>query len=345
MVAPPTESRPTIYAVAEQAGVSIATVSRALHSPSVVSPSSRQRVLDAVESLGYVPLGPARSLAVGKHEALGLVLPELGGAYYADVLVGFESTAGGLGHNVLLVVGKGRVDLGRAARVLAGRVDGLAVMGSAGLSARAIDALARRMPVVVIAGTEQAGTELVRASSFVEAQDLTLRLLQSDRRRLRFIGDPDAAVDVRERFEGFKAAHQKRRLRAAAPVRCRFDEASGVKGVDRLLRMKEIPDGLVCANDLLAVSVMTYLQDRGLNVPDDMAITGWDDILAARYTRPRLTTARQPVRELAAVAARRLHERVNGDQQWGATHVLPCEVVIRESCGTRHHISAKEKVS
>ncbi|HET7477673.1 MAG TPA: LacI family DNA-binding transcriptional regulator [Dermatophilaceae bacterium] len=346
MAAATGRTRPTtIYSVAERAGVSIATVSRVLQGSSVVTPATRERVLEAVDGLGYVPLGAARSLAARRYESHGLILPELGGDYYADVLIGFESTAGSLGQSVVLVVAQGRADFARAARTLAARVDGLAVMGSAGLPTSTMAALAQRIPVVVIAGTEQTGCELVRADSLPGAKQLTLRLLRAGRNRVCFIGDPDQAVDVAERYDGFKAAHHERGLEAPAPVRCRFDESAGVNVADRLVRMAEPPDALVCANDLVAVAAMNRLQQKGVRVPDDMAVTGWDDILAARYTRPRLTTARQPVRELAALGARRLHERINGDEDWGATHVLPCEVVIRESCGTKHPNIPKKKVS
>src|SRR3954453_3631593 len=120
----------TIYSVAERAGVSIATVSRVLQGVNVVSAATRQKVLDPVDQLDYVPLGPARSLAVRQHEALGLVLPELSGPYYSELLMGFESRSAELGHSVSLLLLAGKADPTWAVRRLATRVDALAVHGS-----------------------------------------------------------------------------------------------------------------------------------------------------------------------------------------------------------------------
>ena len=106
----------TIYSVAERAGVSIATVSRVLQGSTVVSDATRQKVLDAVDALHYVPLGAARSLAVRHHEAYGLVLPELTGPYYSELLMGFESRAAELGQSVMLMLTDGKTDLPRAVR-------------------------------------------------------------------------------------------------------------------------------------------------------------------------------------------------------------------------------------
>lgn len=328
----------TIYSVAERAGVSIATVSRTLRDPASVSPGRRERVLAAIEALDYLPSESARALAAGAHEAHGLILPELDGVYYADLLAGYESAAGELGQSVVLVLASGRADLARRARTLANRVDGLTVMGSAGLPTTSIATLAQQLPVVVIAGAPQTGAEVVRAESLDAATELTLRLIDAGREHIVFAGDPDAAVDVHERYAGYVAAHRARDRRPSAPMRVTFDEQGGRAVADRVARRTHRPDALVCANDLLALAAHERLREHGIRVPDDVALTGWDDELPARYVRPRLTTVRQPVRALAALAARRLHERIAGDQSWGRTHVLPSEVIIRESCGTGRSI-------
>src|SRR6476620_12348076 len=119
----------TIYSVAERAGVSIATVSRVLQGAGTVSSKTAQKVLDAVEELNYVPLGAARSLAVRHHEAHGLVLPELSGPYYSELLMGFESRAAELGQSVVLMLAQGKKDVPQAVRKLATRVDGIAMLG------------------------------------------------------------------------------------------------------------------------------------------------------------------------------------------------------------------------
>lgn len=325
----------TIYSVADRAGVSIATVSRVIQAPERVSPSTREKVRLAIEELHYLPLGAARSLAVQRHDAHGLVLPELTGVYYPELLAGYEATAAQLGQSVVLVLAQGKDDLVRAATRLATRVDGLTIMGSAGLPALALGRLAGMRPVVVIAGEEHPGIELVRAENLKAATTVTERLLASGRHHLVFLGDPEAAVDVRERYEGFVLAHERRGLSPLPALAVPFDEAAGLSAADDLSSSRAMPDGIVCANDLLALAVMDRMASHGIRVPEQVAVTGWDDIVAARYVRPKLTTVRQPVRELAELAARRLHERVGGDPDWGGAHWLSSTLVVRESCGTR----------
>ncbi|HEX7301574.1 LacI family DNA-binding transcriptional regulator, partial [Lentzea sp.] len=152
----------TIYSVAEHAGVSIATVSRVLQGATVVAESTRQKVLTAVEELGYVPLGAARSLAVRHHEAHGLVLPELTGPYYAELLMGFEARAAELAQSIVLVLTDSRTDLAAAVKQLATRVDAIAVFGS---SAEVVQLVKGRKPVVVIAGDPQDGVEAISAEN------------------------------------------------------------------------------------------------------------------------------------------------------------------------------------
>jgi LacI family transcriptional regulator len=323
----------TIYSVAERAGVSIATVSRVLQGADVVSEATRRKVLDAVDELNYVPLGAARSLAVRHHEAYGLVLPELSGPYYAELLLGFETRAADLGQSVTLLLTEGKADAARAVRRLTTRVDAIAVLGSAAMPPAVARALHGRKPVVIIAGEPQSGIESVAAENVHSAAELTTHVLGHGRRRLLFVGDPDGAPDIAERHAGFVAAHHDAGLEPAEPLRVPFREADGERVADRVLSGELETDALVCANDELALSIMARLQDAGRDVPGDVAVVGWDDVMTARYVRPGLTTVRQPVHELGELAAERLHQRVQGAQPATERRVLPTRVVIRGSCG------------
>ena len=321
----------TIYSVAERAGVSIATVSRVLQASGVVSERARRQVLEAVEELDYVPSGAARSLAVRQHDTYGLLLPELSGPYYSELLVGFETRAGELGRGVMLLLGGAR-DLAKPFSTLASRVDAICVFG--GLAAH-IGRSTR--PVVVVAGGAPPGVEAITAENVDSAHELTDHLLAHGRTRLLFVGDTTAAPDVLERYEGFTQAHEDRGLRAAEPVHVEFRERDGIVVAERLLAGDLAADGLVCCNDEVALAIMARLTDAGMDVPDDVAVVGWDDVMTARYVRPGLTTVRQPVHQLGALAADRLHELVGGAPPRATRHVLPTELVIRGSCGCEEH--------
>src|SRR3954451_9435625 len=240
----------TIYSVAELAGVSIATVSRVLQGGGTVSSKTTQKVLDAVDELNYVPLGAARSLAVRQHEAHGLVLPELTGPYYSELLMGFESRAAELGQSVVLMLAGGKADLPRAVRQLAARVDGLAMLGSAAIPESAVRALQGSKPLLLIAGDPREGVEAISAENTASARALTLHVLDHGRRRLLFVGDPGSGPDIRDRYLGFAQAHDSRLGQGAPqPLLIPFREADGTRLAERILAGEVDADALVCAND------------------------------------------------------------------------------------------------
>ena len=328
-----TRSGATIYSVADRAKVSIATVSRVLQGSQTVSEATRAKVLTAVDELKYVPLSAARSLAVRRHEAQGLVLPELSGPYYSELLMGFESRAADLGQSVVLMLAEGKKDLTRAVRKLATRVDGLAMLGSAAIPEEAVTALHGSKPVVLIAGDARPDLDTVSSENTHSAHEITAHVLGHGAGRVLFAGDPDSGPDIRDRYAGFVAAHKEAHRRAAAPVRVELREKDGTDLADLVLDGLLKADALVCANDELALAVMKRLREGGLSVPHDVAVVGWDDVMTARYVVPGLTTVRQPVRELGALAAERLHARITGTTTENSPQVIATQVVIRASCG------------
>ncbi len=326
-------ARVTVYTVAEHAGVSVATVSRVFQEPHLVREVTRAKVLQAVEDLDYVPHGAARSLASSQHEAHGLVLPELGGPYYSELLMGYESVAAEAGHSVILLLTEGKSNLDLQLRRLAGNVDGMVLMGPLGMSISALAALARRVPMLGLTGLSHDGYESFATENRASAEQLTRHLLGHGRRRLAFVGSPDEARDVRERYEGFVAAHDG--VPCAEPIRAELREQEGRRVAELILNgtIDNDVDALVCANDELALAVLDRLTDGGVDVPGDIAVVGWDDVMTARFVRPALTTVAQPVRDLGAAAAVRMRELISGAPSTREEHTLPTTLVIRESCG------------
>lgn len=318
----------TIYAVADRAQVSIATVSRVLQGSTLVAESTRQKVLDAVRELDYLPSGAARSLAERRHHTLGFVLPELGGPYYAELLAGFETRAAELRQGVMLVIAGNEGQADDAIISLATRVDGIAFLGTD------VERVARSTKkVVLIAGDARPDVEVISTENVDGARRLTEHLFAHGHARLLFVGDPGAAHDVRERYEGFVLAHRAMGLVPREPVLAPFRETDGRLVAERIIGGELEADALVCGNDELALAIMARLMRAGIDVPVDMAVVGWDDVMTARYVRPGLTTVRQPVRDVGALAADRLFQLVSGTATETQQHVLPTEVVIRGSCG------------
>ncbi|MGG5259839.1 LacI family DNA-binding transcriptional regulator [Phycicoccus avicenniae] len=326
-------SGPTIYSVAEAAGVSIATVSRVVQGTGAVSARTRAKVLEAIDRLDYTPLAAARSLAVRQHEALGLVLPELEGPYFSELLMGFEEAAAELDLSVVLtLVERGRdLDAARFARLVAA-VDGVAVLGGL-LPEPVLRRATRQRPLLVVAGGGTDGFEHLAAENTTSSAALTAHLIDDHgRTRPVYLGDPGIAPDVRQRFDGFAGALTERGLAVPEPLGTGLREEDGAAVAERLLEDGIPADAVVCANDEVALGFIDRMTTAGVRVPGDLAVTGWDDIMAARYVRPGLSTVRQPVRELGALAARRLHERVTGADPH-EPGVLATRVVLRGSCG------------
>jgi len=328
-----TSGRATIYSVAERAGVSIATVSRVLSGAAVTSPEATEKVLKAARELAYVPQNSAKSLASRRYQTHAVVIGSLEGPYYSELLMGYEEVAARYDQELLLVV----ADRPRRNRTLAdlrARVDGV-VIAQMDTPVDEIAALARLIPVVLVGRTGIDGCDSVVSESVRSATELTRHLIdRHGRRRLVFVGDPAQAFDVAARHDGFRTALADAGLEAAhEPLVVPYTERGGERATDLVLALADRPDALVCANDEVALALTLGLRGRGVRVGIDIAVTGWDDVTAARYVSPGLTTASQPVREMGGRAAELLHRRVGGQQDPGGQHVLPTEVVIRQSCG------------
>ncbi len=321
----------TIRDVAARAGVSIATVSRVLRGTTPVTPATRDRVLAAVEELEFRPSALGRFLAEGRHAANGIVFPDLSGPYYAEVLLGYEETAGELGRSVLILSTHGRDAAPDMVRELAGRVDGLVVLGRTVSDDVVREIAARGLPVVVLARPAPVDVDSIKSENIESAQRLTRHLIDHGCRRFAFVGDVDRSPDSMERWRGFRAALEQAGLAVPdEPLDVELREDEGVSAADQLLAT-ELPDAVVCANDEVALGLMEGLRRGGVDVPEHVAVTGWDDVMAARYAG--LTTVRQPMRELGSHAARLLDLRIRGETEAPRHEVLPTELVIRDSCG------------
>jgi LacI family transcriptional regulator len=322
----------TIRDVARHAGVSIATVSRVMRDSNTVRPDTRDRVMAAAEKLEYVPSQLGRQLAERRYAANGIVFPDLSGPYYAEVVLGYENVASELRRSVLILSTNERSDAEAAVRDMAHRCDGLVILGRT-VSDQFVEQLAARGARIVLVARPRIGDiDSINAENHDSAVALTEHLLDGGARALAFVGDPDTSPDVAERWEGL------RRTAAAGGAEVHLlpvdelDEGTGAAVATRLLeahRSDLLPDALVCANDELALGALQRLRESGVDVPGSIQVTGWDDVMAARYAG--LTTVRQPMRELGAAAARLLDELITGVEREPRHGLLPTELVVRAS--------------
>ncbi len=334
----------TIYEVARSAGVSIATVSRVHRNAATVAPATRERVHRAVAELDYRPSRLGRSLARGHHDATGIVFPDLSGPYYSAVIFGYEEASAAEDQSVLILATHGRPASAQQVLDLADRVDGLVLFGRT-VDDDVVEALGRRgVPMVLLARPTAGTADSVRVDGRSSAKELTTHLFGHELSRVAFLGDPRGSPDAAERWRGFTDAHRADHRKPWRPaVACGFREVDGQTAAAALLADSDRPDAIVCANDEIAMGTLGAARAAGLTVPDDLAVTGWDDIPAARHLAPPLTTVRQPMLDLGRRAAELLRDRITTHRTEPLHDVLPSELVVRSSCGCSHDTKEDER--
>ncbi|MFJ1783783.1 LacI family DNA-binding transcriptional regulator [Streptomyces anulatus] len=353
-------SAPTVYDVAERSGVSIATVSRVYRNPDSVRAQTREKVMEAARELGYVPSGSARGLASRTTGVLGLCFPDYADPdaetaaaasdadddqavmLYSDQIIrGMERAARRHGYALLIAASLDGGPESLVAKV-AGRVDGFAVLAQT-VPTEDLEVISRRLPVVMLAGPREIDhlDHIVVANAEGE-RELTRHLIEDHGlRRLAFIGGEENSPDAQARFRGFQAGCRDAGLPVPSRPELRagmMTQAEGALAADALLDRSEgtgveRPEAMLFANDQMAVGALQALERRGVRVPDDIAVTGFDGIPLSRIVRPPLTTVRQPIRRLGEEAVELLVQRLADPGRAPVSLELPVSVTRRASCG------------
>jgi LacI family transcriptional regulator len=349
----------TLHDVARLAGVSTATVSRVVHGQDRVRESTRARVQQAIEELGYVPDGAAQSLSRRRKDVIGLVCVErevdhidienVGLLYYDEVLRGVEACLRQRKNWSLLItfMQGDRPDFSRL-DALSGKVDGI-LIGEGFVASSIIERLAARVPVVVIAGTPgERAADVVAADNFSgSAAIITHLIADHGKRRLFHLDGPPNSPDAGERRRALEyglRAHPECRLVGSTQgiLSVRSGELAGENLLARY--RTALPDAVVCANDQMAIGVLRAFAAGGVRVPQDMAVVGFDDIALGSLYDPSLTTVHQPMHMLGERACTRLLDRIADPDLSPAMELLPTELVLRASCGCSGEAGARQPV-
>jgi LacI family transcriptional regulator len=329
---------PTLHEVANLAGVSIATVSRVARGLEHVSQETRDRVIAAIDELNYRPSHFGRALVKRRHGALGIVFPGLRGPYYSEVIHGFELAAIEAELSLLILGTELLPSAEHQVLGMADRADGLAIMGATVGDDLIRRLAARGVPLVTMARTRIDGIPNTRVDNYSSTVALVTHLIHDHGyARLAFVGNIIGAPDAADRWAGFLQAHRNAQLTPPiSPLSTAWEQASGVQAAWQLLDMSERPQAVVCGNDEIATGMLSAFARTGVRVPDDIAVTGWDDGPYSEYTTPPLTTVSQPARALGSETARILLAMINGNGDVPGEVVLSTEPVLRASCGCRY---------
>ncbi|HEX2686817.1 MAG TPA: LacI family DNA-binding transcriptional regulator [Kofleriaceae bacterium] len=326
----------TIIDVARAARVSVASVSRVVNGHTNVTPGTRQRILEVVDRLQYVPHLTARSLITKRTHVLGVVLPDLYGGFFSELIRGIDAAARELQLHVLLSSSHGDAkEMAAAIRAMHGRVEGLLVLAPE-LDAAELGKIDADVPTVFMNSRVDDGVSSSLAiDSYRGARAMIRHLVACGHRTIAHVTGPADNFDAHERERGYRD-ELAASLPAARPlvVRGDFTEASGYAAGQELARTRPRPDAVFAANDMMAIGCLAAFDALGLAVPADIAVTGFDDIPLAALVRPALTTMRVQIVELGRGAVRQLAATIAAPGTKRAITRFQPELVVRESCGT-----------
>jgi LacI family transcriptional regulator len=330
--------RSTIKDVAKRAGVSIATVSRVLNSSNVVNEETRLLVENAVRELRYSPNIAARNLSRSRTETIGILLPDLYGEFFSEVLRGMDRTARKQNYHLFISSShNNKVEIEAALRVMSGRVDGLIIM-SPHIDATSLNAnLPSALPLVLLnCHVEGDEFDAINIDNYRGAFEVVKHLAVHGHKRIAIIKGTEKNIDAQERLRGYRDALEEAgaEYSKAFEIPGDFTEQSSYKAALQILQMKPRPTAIFASNDAMAIAALSALRTQRVSVPEEIALVGFDDIPISSYIKPSLTTVRVGISDLGALAVERLLNAIQKKKEHTKRHmVMRTELVVRESCG------------
>jgi len=326
----------TIYDVAREAGVSMATVSRVVNNNPNVKPQTRKKVFEAIERLGYRPNAVARGLASKKTTTVGVVIPDISNTAYSEVVRGIEDIANMYHYNIILCNSdkKKEKEIRVINTLLEKQVDGLLFMGGV-ITDEHIEAFRTSVPIVLCATKDE--NQLLPSVDIdheAAAYDAVKVLIDHGHRSIGMIcgnlQDPQSGF---ARYQGYKKALEE----AGIPFReshvrvGNYRYESGLETMEYFLKLEDRPTAIFSATDEMAIGAIHAIQDAGLRVPEDIAVMSVDNVRMASMVRPQLSTVAQPMYDIGAVSMRLLTKLMKKEPVTSPIVVLPHETILRKS--------------
>ena len=331
----------TIKDVAKKAGVSIATVSRVINNSPKVSEKTRQRVLEVIRELNFMPNIIAQGLQTKRTNTIGLIFPDATSYYFAEIIRGIIGVVQKQKYHVVISSSHDENDELRTliSMLQSGRVDGMVLMMPTITDSKFLKHTLKNFPVVFVCTNIKTGKSTsVIIDNFNGAKKVTSHLIEHGHRRIGFIHGSPNNFDSRERYRGYLSALANAGISKSELYEARgnFTEQSGFNAAMELFSQPSPPTAIFAANDSMAIGAIEAAKRLSLNVPNDVAIVGFDDISTSRYVEPALTTVRVPVFEVGEIVGKIILKHLSGEG--GSVEekiVIPVELVVRKSCGCK----------
>lgn len=323
--------------VARAAGVSQTTVSRVLRDSAHVRPETRERVLAALENVGYRPNAHARAMRTGRVGAIGIVMERITNPFYPELLVALAEVLVEQDQRIVLWLAEGAAESGAVQAIHEGTVDGIiftTVREGSGALQEAIDMQA---PFVLVNRTiDGLHCDQVASDNFEGAAAVARYFANYGRDKLAVIGGLRGVSTNDERYRGFVrgAAEAGLTVRSRNAIMGDFTQDHGYQAFERLMTSKNPPDAIFCVNDLLAFGVLNGARARGIKIPEDLWLVGYDDTTMSSWQSHDLTTVRQRLDDMARAAVELVLDRIEHPEGEPTTLRFPSRLIIR---GTTDH--------
>ncbi|RKT13811.1 LacI family transcriptional regulator [Paraburkholderia sp. RAU2J] len=324
----------TLEEIARAAGVSPSTVSRILNGTARVLPAKQKAVEQAIARFNYRPNVLARSLASGRTDTIGVLTQTVSSPFYAEWLRGIEDGLSETGFTALFVSSRWNVkdEMARLEQFIARRVDGMILL-HAQLDESSLNEYSRHAPLLVLGRSLRNSATLASLplDNVQGARDATRHLIEQGHRRIAFIAGPSNHEDAIERLDGYRMALEEAGIGFDAELVEQGDylETGGVAAMARLFERAPVFSAVFCANDQTAYGARLTIFHRGLRVPEDISLVGFDDLPTSSYMTPPLTTVRQPTYEIGRLAAQGIVQMIR--KQPIALNPIPLTLVTRET--------------
>ncbi|MGN1386597.1 MAG: catabolite control protein A [Bacillus sp. (in: firmicutes)] len=326
----------TIYDVAREANVSMATVSRVVNGNPNVKPVTRKKVMDVIDRLGYRPNAVARGLASKKTTTVGLIIPDISNIFYAELARGIEDIATMYKYNIILSNSDENTEkeLHLLNTMLGKQVDGLIFMGSNITEDHLVEFKKSPVPIVLAGSIEDSG-EMPSVNIDYEqaAYDSVNFFLSNGHTKVALvIGNREESIS-QKKLAGYKKALDEKNIpfNEEYVVEGDFSYDSGIEAVNRLIELNEKPTAVLVGADEMAVGVVNAIQDKGFKVPNDFEVISFDNTKLTLMVRPQVTTVVQPLYDIGAVAMRLLTKLMNKEEVQERAVVLPHRIEERNS--------------
>jgi LacI family transcriptional regulator len=332
----------TMRDVAKKAGVSVATVSRVLNDSNLVVAKTEKKIRKIAHELNYIPSATARSLSIRRTETIGLLLPDMYGDFFSEIIRGADLAARNAGYHLIVSSSHSNTEeLDAAVRTLSGRVDGMIIMSPHLESSKHLHGIVKAMPTVIIGPSGDFGeASYLTIDNVGGAMQIVQHLLKQGHRRIMIIRGEKGNQDAEERLQGYVDTMMAAGIRITNDevILGDFTEQSGYDATGILLDRAVMPTAIFASNDSMAIGALRCLREKNVPVPGQIAVAGFDDILISRYVRPSLTTVHVDTSQLGILAIKNLLDSFAGvhTSHENQRHTLPAKLIVRESTAARN---------